>query len=179
MKKTKMIKRFISIMMLALTLCSTFLSVGTTASAAGSNVITVVLNDNQDKKACTTARLNLRTSASTKARVKTVLPKGMVVSIKKTSGKWCFVEAYPQGDKYTGWVSKAYLDEWFPVGGTFQVEAEWGINVRAKASTRGSKLGALKYKAKVEAYGQCGDWTMIKYKGKTGYIATKYLRYVD
>lgn len=147
------------------------------ASAASSNTITVVLNDASSTRRYTTARLNLRSKASTSSKVKVVLPEGLPVYVQKTSGNWCYVTAYPQGDCYQGWVSKTYLTEWNTLG-AYRVEATAGLNVRASASTNGKKLGALKYNTKINVIGMTGDWAMIKYNGRTAYVALKYIRCV-
>lgn len=147
------------------------------ASAASSDTIVVVLNDESSTRRYTTANLNLRSSASTSSRVKVVLPKGLPVYVQKTSGSWCYVTAHPKGDCYKGWVSKKYLTEWNTLG-AYRVEATAGLNVRASASTSAKKLGALKYNTKINVIGMTGDWAMIKYNGKTAYVVLKYLRCV-
>ncbi|MGN1419728.1 MAG: SH3 domain-containing protein [Acutalibacteraceae bacterium] len=170
-----LMKKFLSIIIATIAVFSTSAVCLNASAASSSDTITVVLNDSTIRY--TTANLNLRSSASTSSKVKVVLPKGLPVYVQKASGNWCYVKAYPKGDCYTGWVSKSYLSEW-NVLGAYRVEATAGLNVRAAASTSAKKLGALKYNTKVNVFGITGDWAMIKYNGKTAYVALKYLRCV-
>lgn len=175
MKKT-LLTKIISIVLAITTIFSTG-ALCMSVSAASSDPIVVVLNDESSTRRYTTANLNLRSSASTSSKVKVVLPKGLPVYVQKTSGNWCYVTAYPKGDCYKGWVSKSYLTEWNTLG-AYRVEATAGLNVRASASTSAKKLGAIKYNTKINVIGMTGDWAMIKYNGKTAYVALKYLRCV-
>ena len=175
MKKSLIIK-IVSVVLSMTTIFSTS-ALCMSASAASSDTITVVLNDSSSCRRYTTANLNLRSSASTSSRVKVVLPKGLPVYVQKTSGSWCYVTAYPKGDCYKGWVSKKYLTEWNTLG-AYRVEATAGLNVRASASTSAKKLGAIKYNTKINVIGMTGDWAMIKYNGRTAYVALKYIRCV-
>ena len=175
MKKT-LLTKIISIVLATTTIFSTG-ALCMSVSAASSDPIVVVLNDESSTRRYTTANLNLRSSASTSSKVKVVLPKGLPVYVQKTSGNWCYVTAYPKGDCYKGWVSKSYLTEWNTLG-AYRVEATPGLNDRASASTSAKKLGAIKYNTKINVIGMTGDWAMIKYNGKTAYVALKYLRCV-
>ena len=51
-----------------------------------------------------------------------------------------------------------------------------GLNVRAEASSKGKKLGALSYKTKVTILEEKGGWGRIDYKGKTGWISLQYIK---
>ena len=175
MKKSLIIK-IVSVVLAMTTIFSTG-AICMSASAASSDVITVVLNDTSSTRRYTTARLNLRSKASTSSKVKVVLPEGLPVYVQKTSGSWCYVTAYPKGDCYKGWVSKKYLTEWNTLG-AYRVEATAGLNVRASASTSAKKLGAIKYNTKINVIGMTGDWAIIKYNGRTAYVALKYIRCV-
>lgn len=175
MKKSIIIK-IVSVVLAMTTIFSTG-ALCMSASAASSDTITVVLNDSSSCRRYTTANLNLRSSASTSSKVKAVLPKGLPVYVQKTSGSWCYVTAYPKGDCYKGWVSKKYLTEWNTLG-AYRVEATAGLNVRASASVNAKKLGAIKYNTKINVIGMTGDWAMIKYNGRTAYVALKYIRCV-
>lgn len=175
MKKT-LLTKIISIVLATITIFSTG-ALCMSVSAASSDPIVVVLNDESSTRRYTTANLNLRSSASTSSKVKVVLPKGLPVYVQKTSGNWCYVTAYPKGDCYKGWVSKSYLTEWNTLG-AYRVEATAGLNVRASASTSAKKLGAIKYNTKINVIGMTGDWAMIKYNGRTAYVALKYIRCV-
>lgn len=173
--RKSIVTKILSIVLAATTIFSTG-ALCMSASAASSDTIVVVLNDDAERR-YTTANLNLRTKASTSSKVKVVLPKGLPVYIQKTSGSWCYVTAYPKGDCYKGWVSKKYLTACNTLG-AYRVEATAGLNVRASASANAKKLGALKYNTKINVFGISGDWAMIKYNGRTAYVALKYLRCV-
>lgn len=171
--KKSIITRILSVVLVVTTIFSTT-ALCLSASAASSGTITVVLNDVSSTRRYTTANLNLRSSASTSSKVKVVLPKGLPVYVQKTSGSWCYVTAYPKGDCYNGWVSKSYLTACNTLG-TYRVEATAGLNVRASASTSGAKLGALKYNTKINVIGMTDDWGIIRYNGRTAYVALRYL----
>ena len=51
-----------------------------------------------------------------------------------------------------------------------------GLNVRAKASMNGAKLGVLPKGAKVNVLGQEGNWSKIMFNGKTAFVSTQYLK---
>ena len=175
--KKSLITKIVSVVLAMTTIFSTSALCMNASAASSSNTITVVLN--QDQRMYTTARLNLRSKASTSSKVKVTLPKGLPVYVQKEDvfGEWCYVKAYPKGDCYQGWVSKKYLTEWNTLG-SYRVEATAGLNVRASASTSAKKLGSLKYNTKINVFGMTGDWAMIKYNGRTAYVALKYIRCV-
>ena len=169
-------KRILAVLLTVVSLSAIICSTAISSSASGT--ITVVLNDN-GQIAFTTARLNLRRSATTSSGIITVLPKGMTVYIKSTSGNWAYVETYPQGNKRTGWVSRSYLDTYYKLGAYYAVEATAGLNVRTGASTSSARLGTLRYGARVYVFGAVGnEWSLIRYNGRNAYVATKYLRLV-
>ena len=51
------------------------------------------------------------------------------------------------------------------------------VNVRNKPSSKGKKLGTLRFAQKVKVTGQDKNtgWYQIKYKGKVGYVSGSYL----
>ena len=51
------------------------------------------------------------------------------------------------------------------------------VNVRNKPSSKGKKLGTLRFAQKVKVTGQDKNtgWYQIKYKGKIGYVSNSYL----
>ena len=51
------------------------------------------------------------------------------------------------------------------------------LNVRSKPSSKGKKLGTLRFSQKVKVIGQDSDtgWYRIAYKGKVGYVSGSYL----
>ena len=61
--------------------------------------------------------------------------------------------------------------------GTAKVKTNGGtLNMRATASNKGKVVTKLKNKAEVELLAQEGSWAQIRYKGKTGYVMSKYLK---
>ena len=52
-----------------------------------------------------------------------------------------------------------------------------GVNLRSEASTNSSDnvVTTIEKGEKVEVLSNEGDWTRIKYNGKTGYVATRFL----
>ena len=55
--------------------------------------------------------------------------------------------------------------------------ATTAVNVRNKPSSKGKKLGTLRFAQKVKVTGQDKNtgWYQIKYKGKIGYVSGSYL----
>ncbi|MCT4794057.1 3D domain-containing protein [Exiguobacterium alkaliphilum] len=53
-----------------------------------------------------------------------------------------------------------------------------GLNVRAAAHVEGKVLGKINKGHQLERTGSKGAWIRVNYKGKTAWIATKYLRTV-
>lgn len=108
------------------------------------------------------------------------IEKGTVVKILNESNGWYKIEVYPKGDRYVGYIGEYGISEAFPcVKKNFRVIATAGLNVRAKMSTSSKKLGSLKYNTKVTVLRtSLNGWSEIQYKGKTGYIATRYLKLI-
>ena len=106
------------------------------------------------------------------------IEKGTVVKILSKSGLWYKIEVYPKGDRYVGYIGQYAIADGFPcVARNFRVIATAGLNVRAGMSTSSRKLGALRYNTKVYVLKTSTDgWSQISYNGKTGYIATRYLK---
>lgn len=55
-----------------------------------------------------------------------------------------------------------------------QVNAD-GVRIRKTASEKGTVLGLAYKGSNYEVVGYKGNWTKVKYKSGTAYIATKYL----
>lgn len=53
-----------------------------------------------------------------------------------------------------------------------------GLNVRSAATTNGKVLGKINKGQQLQRTGTKGAWIRVNYKGKAGWIATKYLRTV-
>ena len=80
-----------------------------------------------------------------------------------------------------GWVLNIPAAE-AVIGGPYYVAvtAKSGLNVRDKPSTSSAKRGALKYGTKISilAFDEAGDWGMIMYNGKPGWICCEYVKAV-
>ncbi|WP_214745927.1 SH3 domain-containing protein [Exiguobacterium sp. s189] len=126
----------------------------------------------------TTENLNLRSSASTSGKILVTIPKNKTVKYISKSGSWYRVQ---YGSK-TGYVSSKYLSEvkTTPSKPETPVVKKYyyttvNLNLRDKASTSGSLLMTILPNEKVEYVSSHGDWYKVKYDGKTGYVAKKYL----
>ena len=126
----------------------------------------------------TTVNLNMRTKASTSGSPILTIPKGKEVQYISKSGSWYRVQYGNQ----TGYVSSKYLSEvkTTPSKPETPVVKKYyyttvNLNLRDKASTSGSLLMTILPNEKVEYVSSHGDWYKVKYDGKTGYVAKKYL----
>jgi len=114
--------------------------------------------------------------------------------IVTTTGSW----AYVSGDEIDGWVfiknltklesstevkksdesiettSKEEEQESDSESTTMKVKAS-SVNIRSKASTSSSVISTITKGTEVEVTGTSGDWSIVEYKGKTGYIKSEYL----
>ena len=135
------------------------------------------------KKKVKASSLNVRSGPSTKDKIIGSLKKGAIVEVTGTKGDWTII-------KYNGktaYVSSAYLVNVSTstptptkptpapsVTGKKKVKAS-SLNVRSGPSTKDKIIGSLKKGAVVEVTGTKGDWTIIKYNGKTAYVSSAYL----
>ena len=161
MKTGKMLKRVLCLVLIVVTLAISVIP----AFAAGGKGSYVV----------TASRLNVHSSASL-GGVKAKLKKGAVVTYKSSKNGWWYV-SYGGG---SGYVDKRYLR---PVGSSIGTKTPASryvttanLRVRSRASIKGVVLGKLKKGKKVQVLGQSGSWARISYKGKTGWVSTKYLK---
>ena len=110
--------------------------------------------------------LNIRKSASTSSSKLGALTYGTTVTISKESNGWGYV-----ADK-KGWICLQYTSKVTTTTSTtstfkaykVKVTAKAGLNIRKKASTLSSKIGALTYGTVV---------TISKVDGKWGYVSNK------
>lgn len=56
-----------------------------------------------------------------------------------------------------------------------------GLNVRATPSARGTRLGQLRHRARVEVLGrnQNSDWLQIRFRNRTGWVSAEYIVGID
>ena len=116
----------------------------------------------------TTANLNLRKSANTKAASWLVIPKNTTLTILKTSGKWSQVSYKSK----TGWVSNDYLSTSVakPAAGKTYNYTKSFVALKASASAGSKTLLDLQRRTKVEVTGKSGSWVKIVASGKTGFV---------
>lgn len=122
--------------------------------------------------------VNIRAKASSKSKILGVAYNGETFQVKGTSGKWTKV-AYDGG---VAFIFSSYLTI---SGGTPNppvMPGEKGyicaknyVTVRAKASSKGKKLGTLKRGAEVSVTAITGSWSQIAYKGDVAYVLSKYI----
>lgn len=59
------------------------------------------------------------------------------------------------------------------------VNTDTNLNVRSGPGTKYKVIGSLKKKTKITVYSKTkSGWSEIRYKGKKGYVATKYLKFI-
>ena len=117
-------------------------------------------------------RLNVRTSASTSASVKTRLWDGQVITLHEKSGNWWYVEYAP--DSY-GYVSSSYISPLNLKSATVST-ASTSLNVRASASASSAIIGKLPKGDTVLILGTQGDFYKILYNGNlVGYVSRSYI----
>jgi len=140
----------------------------------------------------TTARVNMRTSASTASSVVSVLPSGANVTVLGEQGGFYQVK---YGGR-TGYASKNYVmilssaenepeeDEKTEetVKETIYSDPKTGkttVRVNMRREPEGSVLHVLSADTKVTVLGERGSWYKVKYGSSTGYISKSYIREYD
>jgi SH3-like domain-containing protein len=126
----------------------------------------------------TTINLNMRQKASISSKVLRNVKKGTKVSVTKVSGSWGKIKYSGK----TGWVSFSYLKK-VSTSSTASKAVKTGkykttinLNMRQKASISSKVLRNVKKGTKVSVTKISGSWGKIKYSGKTGWVALKYLK---
>ncbi|MBQ6892659.1 MAG: SH3 domain-containing protein [Clostridia bacterium] len=117
-------------------------------------------------------RLNVRTSASSTASVKTKLWDGQVITLLEKSGNWWYVEYAP--DSF-GYVSANYINELNLKTAAVNISSGT-LNVRAGASLSAKITDKLYKGEEVLILGTYGDFYKVLYNGNlVGYAAKAYL----
>lgn len=120
--------------------------------------------------------LNLRASASTSSKVVAKLSRGTAVTYQGTVSKTGWVKVTAAGK--TGYVDTEYVR-------TTKILALYDVkyvdvttlNLRSKATTSSSVVAKLKRNAAVQPQAAASrGWQKVTSGGKTGYVATEYLR---
>lgn len=123
----------------------------------------------------TTVNLNLRKSASTTGTILMTIPTGKRVNYVSTHGSWYKVT---YGGK-TGYVSSQYVkiaNTSTTTNSTKAYTTTVNLNLRKSASTTGTVLLTIPSGRTVTYLGTHGSWYKVSYGGKTGYVASKYLK---
>ena len=119
----------------------------------------------------TTTSLNMRTSASTSAKIITTLKKGTKVSVTATKGAWRKVAVSGK----TGWVHSDYLKTVSTATKTVKTTTA-SLNLRASASTSAKIITTLKKGTKVTVTASKGAWRKVTVSGRTGWVHGDYLK---
>ncbi|MGC4376784.1 SH3 domain-containing protein [Fictibacillus sp. Mic-4] len=122
--------------------------------------------------------LNVRSSASTTAKVIGSLKNGTKVTILAEKNGWGQISY--KGKK--GWISLKYIKKSSSSSSQLASKLKKGtvtassLNVRTSYRTTASKIGALKKGEKVTILAEKSGWGQISYKGKKGWISLKYIQ---
>lgn len=128
----------------------------------------------------TTARVNLRSGASTNTAVITTLKKGAKLTAMGKNGEFYLVQT-PAGSQ--GYVSEKYISKKAvstsssssSSANTKSVTASY-VNMRAGGGMSYDVVRVLPYGTKVSVIYVGNYWTRVNYKGTTGWIKNTYLR---
>lgn len=119
----------------------------------------------------------MRSGPSSAYAVMGRLKKGTVVYYKARSNNWYRVSWNPGNDKvYTGYVYKRYLTSVGSYSTTTKYATTVNLRVRSAASATAPVLGKLKKGLKVTVIKTKKSWAYISYKGRYGWVSSKYLR---
>ncbi|MGI1805010.1 SH3 domain-containing protein [Exiguobacterium sp. TDN 0502] len=139
---------------LALTTVALISSTGPVSAAS----TTLTLTDN----------VNIRTAASTSAKVITTLKKGTKVTAVKKVNSWYEIRYQSKPAFITSSYVKATTEK-APTTTTYITNTD-AVNVRQKATTRSKSLGKLAKNSVLTVKKKSGDWYQITYKKKTAYV---------
>jgi len=137
--------------------------------------------------------LNLRSSASSSARVLTQIPNGTLVQVYENNGTWSRTDFAG----YSGWVMSRYLafqtistpTPTPPVVTTPPTNVVpdhltamvigGSLNMRSAANSNASVLLRIPNNARVVVVQRGITWSQVQYSGHTGYVMTQYLSFGD
>ena len=126
-----------------------------------------------DKYIVRVKKLNVRSGPGIGYRVTKHAKKGQNVTYLGKSKGWWLVEL-PSGK--LGWVDKQYLTRSnMPRSGIY-VSTTKKVKVYKSPKTSAKKLGSLKKGTSVYLDYLNGDWGLIYYNGRSGWVPLKYLR---
>lgn len=155
-------KRVISLF-LALLMCASLFAVSAFAKSEGGAV--------------TNTALNLRSKASTSSDIIVTMPEGAQVIVISTSDGWSKIN-------YNGTVAYAsaqYLVARDSVSGDFGSGEVTGDSVRLRsgAGTSNSIICTVDKGTLLKVAGAKGDWYAVTVNGKSGYMSSDYIKFVE
>lgn len=125
----------------------------------------------------TASSLRIRKEPTTKATTLGYLKKGTIITITRLNGDWGYVSS---GSSRKGWVALKYVSSDTPGVSENHIVTASSLNVRSRASTRGTRLDSLPRGSVVRITQTDGNWGRITYKksGETrkGWVALDYLK---
>lgn len=121
----------------------------------------------------TTANLNLRLSAASWSDVVTTIPSGATVKYVSRYGSWYKVTYNGK----TGYVSADYLTvTTAPITSSAYYETTVNLNMRLSAASWSNVLTVIPAGSVVKYVSRYDSWYKVTYNGKTGYVASEYLK---
>ncbi|MEK4647432.1 SH3 domain-containing protein [Exiguobacterium sp. FSL W8-0210] len=136
---------------------TTLALVGTTIPVSAAST-TLTLTDN----------VNIRTAASTSAKVITTLKKGTKLTAVKKVNSWYEIRYQSKPAFITSAYVKATTEK-APTTTTYITNTD-AVNVRQKATTSSKSLGKLAKNTVLTVQKQSGDWYQITHKKQTAYV---------
>ncbi len=128
---------------------------------------------NQQKT--TTHNLNLRRGKSAGTKVLVTIPRNTTLVVTSTSGSWSRTSYKGR----TGWVASAYLkkaaDAKAPAKST-RKRTTYNLNLRRGKSTGTKVLLTIPRNTTLVVTSTSGSWSRTSYKGRTGWVASAYLK---
>lgn len=121
--------------------------------------------------------LNVRVGKGTDTAIKASVAKGTILNVleKDDGSGWTKVRL---GDGTTGYVSSAYLNmnssSGISYNGTAVVDTS-AIALNLRSSANGDIMTTIPGGTKIEIGESVNGWTRVKYDGREGYVATKWL----
>lgn len=159
---------------------SSIATAAVTGTLIGTGVVLGPMATANFGSASATTAVNVRTGPSTSTNTIGVLTPGQVVEqTGPSSDGWTPITYQGRG----AWVSSQYLTAAqslaapsTPIG---SAQARTAVNVREGRSVFTRILGTLAAGERVEVTGEAqGDWTPVRYRGRSGWVASTYLRSV-
>lgn len=163
----KFVKKTLSMILAVLIMTSLFIGNGSIESkAAGENNKAGIVS-------ISSGWLNVRSSASTTATVKTSLSKGSYITLVSKSGNWWKVQY--NATSY-GYCSASYIKE-VTCTSAYVNTSSTKLNIRSSASTSSSIVTQLAKGTSVVILSETGNFYKILYSGvKTGFAHKDYIK---